>query len=184
MVQAGHSSVMKAQYDYDAAAQGELSLKEDQTLLVFGDEEDGWLLVQEDSGGKVGYVPGNYVEVISVVPSHLRRWANYGCSVVRSLILLLLHPLPPLPQLLASSFRTLLPALHLLLTSTLQNVSVLLPPKSRQTPSKPGQSQRSTRKARRRRAPLVSAMVPYFSLVRPTRHVFEQILPVISMVLT
>ena len=57
-----HSSVMKAQYDYDAAAQAELSLKDDdQTLLVFGDE-DGWLLVQEDGGGKVGYVPGIYVE--------------------------------------------------------------------------------------------------------------------------
>jgi hypothetical protein len=57
---------MKAQYDYDAAAQGELSLKEDQRLLVFGDEEDGWLLVQESGGGKVGYVPGNYVEVIPI----------------------------------------------------------------------------------------------------------------------
>jgi Variant SH3 domain len=175
---------MKAQYDYDAAAEGELTLKEDQTLLVFGDEEDGWLLVQEEGGGKVGYVPGNYVEVISIVPSHLQPCADYEFSLVRSL-LLLLHPLPPLPQLLASSFRTLLPALHLLFTSTLQNVSALLPPRPRQTPSKPGQSQRSTRKARKRRAPLASAMVPYFSPVRPTRHVFEHILSVISrMVLT
>lgn len=58
---------MKAQYDYDATAQGELSLKEEQTLLVFGEEEDGWLLVQEKDSGKVGYVPGNYVEV---VPHH------------------------------------------------------------------------------------------------------------------
>jgi hypothetical protein len=32
---------------------------------------------------------------------------------------------------------------------------------------------------------LASAMVPYFSPVRPTRHVFEQILSIISrMVLT
>jgi len=163
---------MKAQYDYDAAAQGELSLKEDQTLLVFGDEEDGWLLVQEKGGGKVGYVPGNYVEVISTAPSHLQPCADCGCSPVRSLILLLLHPLS-LPQRLTSSSRTLLPALHLLSTSTLQNASVLLPPRPRQTLSKPGQSQRSTRKARKRRAPLASAMVPYFSLVRPTRHVFK-----------
>jgi Variant SH3 domain len=177
---------MKAQYDYDAAAEGELTLKEDQTLLVFGDEEDGWLLVQEEGGGKVGYVPGNYVEVISIAASHLQPCADYECSLVRSLLLLLLlHPLPPLPQLLASSFRTLLPAQHLLFTSTLQNVSALLPPRPRQTPSKPGQSQRSTRKARKRRAPLASAMVPYFSPVRPTRHVFEHILSVISrMVLT
>ena len=61
---------MKAQYDYDAVAQGELSLKDDQTLLVFGAEEDGWLLVQEEGGGKVGYVPANYVEVISTAPPH------------------------------------------------------------------------------------------------------------------
>jgi bifunctional ADP-heptose synthase (sugar kinase/adenylyltransferase) len=45
--QAEHSSVVKAQYDYDAAAEGELSVKEDQLLLVFGQEEDGWLLVQD-----------------------------------------------------------------------------------------------------------------------------------------
>jgi hypothetical protein len=63
---------VKAQYDYDAAAQGELSLKEDQMLLVFGEEEDGWLLVQEEGGGKVGYVPGNYVvEVVPFIPPRL-----------------------------------------------------------------------------------------------------------------
>jgi actin cytoskeleton-regulatory complex protein SLA1 len=63
---------VKAQYDYDAAAQGELSLKEYQMLLVFGEEEDGWLLVQEEGGGKVGYVPGNYVvEVVPFMPSRL-----------------------------------------------------------------------------------------------------------------
>ena len=48
--QAEHSSVVKVQYDYDAAAHSELSLKEDQTLLVFGEEEDGWLLFQEKQG--------------------------------------------------------------------------------------------------------------------------------------
>ena len=72
LAQAEHSSVVKAQYDYDAVAQGELSLKEEQTLLVFGEEEDGWLLVQEQDGGKVGYVPGNYVEVVPPsILSHL-----------------------------------------------------------------------------------------------------------------
>ena len=54
---------MKVQYDYDATAEGELSVKEDQLLLVFGPEEDGWLLVQDKVGGQVGYVPGNYIEV-------------------------------------------------------------------------------------------------------------------------
>ena len=37
-------------------------MKEDQLLLVFGQEEDGWLLVQDQADGKVGYVPGNYIE--------------------------------------------------------------------------------------------------------------------------
>ena len=63
LCQAEHSSVVKAQYDYDAAAEGELSVKEDQLLLAFGTEEDGWLLVQDKVGGNVGYVPGNYIEV-------------------------------------------------------------------------------------------------------------------------
>lgn len=54
---------MKALYDYDANAPGELSVKEDEILLVFDTEED-WLLVQSHSdGGKAGFVPGNYVEV-------------------------------------------------------------------------------------------------------------------------
>ncbi|KAF8268783.1 hypothetical protein EI94DRAFT_1726772 [Lactarius quietus] len=61
---AEHSSVVKAQYDYDAAADGELSVKEDQLLLVFGPEEDGWFLVQDKVGGRVGYVPGNYIESV------------------------------------------------------------------------------------------------------------------------
>jgi hypothetical protein len=143
---------VKAQYDYDAAAQGELPLKEDQMLLVFGTEEDGWLLVQEKGGGKVGYVPANYVEVVFTVPSHPQLCADYECSLAR-LLTPQVHPLLPLPQLLTSSFRILLPALHLLFTSTLQNLSAPLPPRSKQTPSKPGPSQRLTRKARRRRAP-------------------------------
>ncbi|KAF8487578.1 hypothetical protein JB92DRAFT_3021974 [Gautieria morchelliformis] len=54
-------SVVKALYDYEAVAGGELSIIEGETLLVYGKEED-WLLVKcERDGGKVGYVPGNYV---------------------------------------------------------------------------------------------------------------------------
>lgn len=54
---------MKVLYDYDANAPGELSVKEDELLLVF-DTEDDWLLVQsQKEGGKAGFVPGNYVEV-------------------------------------------------------------------------------------------------------------------------
>ncbi|KAH9483050.1 Actin cytoskeleton-regulatory complex protein SLA1 [Psilocybe cubensis] len=61
--QAEHTSVVKALYDYEAASPGELSLREDDVLLVFDTEED-WILVQNaNEEGKAGYVPGNYVEV-------------------------------------------------------------------------------------------------------------------------
>lgn len=53
---------MKVLYDYEAAAPGELSVQEDEVLLVFETEQD-WLLVQSQrEGGKAGFVPGNYVE--------------------------------------------------------------------------------------------------------------------------
>ncbi|KAG6814202.1 hypothetical protein H0H92_000879 [Tricholoma furcatifolium] len=60
--QANHTSKVKVLYDYEAAASGELSVHEDEVLLVFETEED-WILAQtERDGGKAGYVPGNYVE--------------------------------------------------------------------------------------------------------------------------
>lgn len=63
--QADHTSFVKALYDYEAAAPGELSITEDQILLVFDTEEE-WLLVQtEEDGGKAGFVPANYVEPTS-----------------------------------------------------------------------------------------------------------------------
>ncbi len=62
--QADHKSVVKAVYDYDAGAPGELSVKEDDVLYVYDKEED-WLLVQnEKDDGKVGFVPGTYVEEV------------------------------------------------------------------------------------------------------------------------
>ena len=60
--QADHISTVKAIYDYTAAAPGELSVQENEVLLVFEAEQD-WLLVQsQNAGGKAGFVPGNYVE--------------------------------------------------------------------------------------------------------------------------
>lgn len=59
--QAEHTSLVRAIYDYDSAAPGELSIKEDEILMVFDREED-WILVQSKEGGKAGFVPGNYVE--------------------------------------------------------------------------------------------------------------------------
>ena len=58
------TSVVKALYDYEAVAPGELTVTEDESLAVYGTDED-WLLVKsERDGGKVGYVPGNYVEEV------------------------------------------------------------------------------------------------------------------------
>lgn len=61
--QAPHTSIVKALYDYEANAPGELTIKEDDVLLVFGQEE-AWLLVQAE-GGNAGFVPENYTEVWS-----------------------------------------------------------------------------------------------------------------------
>lgn len=56
---------MKALYDYAANAPGELSISEDEILLVFESEAD-WILVQSKKpNGKAGYVPANYVETCS-----------------------------------------------------------------------------------------------------------------------
>ena len=57
-------SVVKALYDYEATAAGELSITEGESLSVY-EKDDDWLLVKcERDGGKVGYVPGNYVEEV------------------------------------------------------------------------------------------------------------------------
>ena len=57
-------SVVKALYDYEAQQGGEISVSEDEVLHVYGKDED-WLLVQsQKEGGKIGYVPGNYVEEV------------------------------------------------------------------------------------------------------------------------
>ena len=144
-------------------------------LLTFGPEDDGWLLVQEKDGGKIGYIPGNYVEVTPSIPS--QPSANYDYSPAR--IWMILVPLPPpLLQPPVLSFPILLPAQHVrsAYTSILQNSFAPLPPRPRQTPSRLGQSQRSIRKARRRRVLSASATVPYSLLAKPTRCVFEQAL--------
>ncbi|TFK43561.1 hypothetical protein BDQ12DRAFT_675175 [Crucibulum laeve] len=62
--QANHTSVAKVLYNYEAAAPGELSVQEDETLLVF-DTDDDWLLCQSQKEERAGYVPGNYVETAS-----------------------------------------------------------------------------------------------------------------------
>ncbi len=55
---------MKALYEYEANADGELSLQEDEVLHVYAKDDD-WLLVHsQKEGGKIGYIPGNYVEEV------------------------------------------------------------------------------------------------------------------------
>ncbi|KAL1747654.1 hypothetical protein HDZ31DRAFT_60987 [Schizophyllum fasciatum] len=62
---ADRTSVVKALYDYEASAPGELSIKEDEILDVFSTDSD-WLLAQtRRDGGKAGYIPANYVEATS-----------------------------------------------------------------------------------------------------------------------
>ncbi|ELU41387.1 SH3 domain-containing protein [Rhizoctonia solani AG-1 IA] len=53
----------KALYDYAANGDGELSITEDESLLVF-DQETEWTLVKSTKpGGKAGYVPATYIEL-------------------------------------------------------------------------------------------------------------------------
>lgn len=57
---------MKALYEYEATQEGELTVDEDEVLHVF-DKDDDWLLVQsQKEGGKIGYVPANYVEEVRI----------------------------------------------------------------------------------------------------------------------
>ena len=55
---------MKAQYDYAASSPGEITIKEDQVLLTYGPEEEGWILVLDEENGRAGYVPANYIEEV------------------------------------------------------------------------------------------------------------------------
>ncbi|KAH7345107.1 hypothetical protein B0J17DRAFT_638359 [Rhizoctonia solani] len=53
----------KALYDYTANGDGELTIAEDEPLLVF-DQEAEWTLVKSTKpGGKAGYVPATYIEL-------------------------------------------------------------------------------------------------------------------------
>jgi len=55
-------SVAKAVYEYTATAAGELSVAEDEVVHVYEKDDDWWLVKGTSDGGRVGLVPGNYVE--------------------------------------------------------------------------------------------------------------------------
>ena len=64
-LQAEPIQVVKVLYDYDATQPTELTVKEDEVLHVY-DKDEEWLLVASQSEeGRVGYIPGNYVEEVS-----------------------------------------------------------------------------------------------------------------------
>ena len=54
-----------ALYDYAAVGEGELSIKENENLLVLDDtDEDWWTVRSMKKGGGEGYVPKTYVQVL------------------------------------------------------------------------------------------------------------------------
>ncbi len=68
-IQATPQGFVKAIYDYEAAATGELTVSDGQVLAVY-EKEDDWMLVEIEAPGApgkflCGYVPANYVEEVS-----------------------------------------------------------------------------------------------------------------------
>jgi hypothetical protein len=57
-------STAKALYDYEATSEGELNITEDEILKVYENEDEWWLVQSTLPDGKVGLVPGNYVEEV------------------------------------------------------------------------------------------------------------------------
>lgn len=72
--------VAKALYDYAATADGELSITEDEALVVYEKDDDWWLVKSSSPGGKLGLVPGSYVEETVCYVPPLIRTAPYGSS--------------------------------------------------------------------------------------------------------
>ncbi|KAH9894467.1 hypothetical protein C8Q73DRAFT_695666 [Cubamyces lactineus] len=57
--------VVKVLYDYDATQPTELTVKEEEVLHVYDKDEDWLLVASQSEEGRVGYIPGNYVEEFS-----------------------------------------------------------------------------------------------------------------------
>lgn len=62
--------IAKALYDYEATAGDELTVAEEETLLVYDKEED-WSLVKSQTGKGIGFVPTAYIGDVSAV--HVRE---------------------------------------------------------------------------------------------------------------
>jgi actin cytoskeleton-regulatory complex protein SLA1 len=57
-------STAKALYDYEATGEGELGIREDEPLKVYENEDEWWLVQSALPDGRLGLVPGNYVEEV------------------------------------------------------------------------------------------------------------------------
>ena len=62
-----YSRVVRAVYNYGAAAEDELSFDEDDLICIFGDKDESWLDGRLLTGDKCGLVPANYVEPVEVI---------------------------------------------------------------------------------------------------------------------
>jgi hypothetical protein len=136
--QAEHKYLIRALYDYEAVAPGELTISEDEILLAFEIDED-WLLVQSQKENVgAGYVPGNYVEeTTGEEPPALKIIVPPS---VRSCLAICL-------QISFIWSRILDQLVHMLIPPT-----AWPRPRSPPTTLKRGQYPRWTRKARRRKA--------------------------------
>ncbi|KAI9492787.1 hypothetical protein BDB00DRAFT_826432 [Zychaea mexicana] len=56
---------VRAEYDYDAQHEEELTFKEGQELFVLERDDPDWLLVRLASNGQIGLAPSNYVDTIA-----------------------------------------------------------------------------------------------------------------------
>lgn len=65
--------IAKALYGYEAAADDELTVTEDEALLVYDKEED-WTLVKSQTGMGIGFVPTAYIGEVSA--AHARGQAS------------------------------------------------------------------------------------------------------------
>lgn len=75
-----------AQYDYAATGDGELSVTESETVHVLEKDDDWWLVKTDSDGGRVGLVPGTYLEesVSAYCPRHAcRAFVNMEFGVFR-----------------------------------------------------------------------------------------------------
>ncbi len=61
-------SYAKSQYDYEAAGEGELTIKEGEELLVLEKDDDWWLVKSTNPNSRIGLVPGTYLEEEEVCP--------------------------------------------------------------------------------------------------------------------